>query len=98
MFMGPHSQAGRDQHRFHEPGRDVDQEPGDVAEGDRFEVEADRFEGPALDQLAALRLLGMPKITNKINGTAAACLLVAKLGKVTGDLCLHLATADEVTD
>jgi hypothetical protein len=45
MFIGPHSQAGQNtsvSRLFMKPG------------GTRLEVEADRFEGRAFDQLAAL--------------------------------------------
>jgi hypothetical protein len=42
----------------------------------------------SLDQIAARRFEGVPKVTNELDETTTARLLFAKLGKVTGDLCL----------
>ena len=42
----------------------------DVAEGQRFEVIADRFERPTLDQLTGLRFEAVPEITDEVEETA----------------------------
>jgi hypothetical protein len=67
---------------LHEAGRHVDQEALDLAEGHRFEMEADRFERPAIDQLAALRLEGVPEVADELDEATAPGPLPAQLVEV----------------
>jgi hypothetical protein len=59
--------------------------------GQCFEMIADRFERPTLDQLAGLGFEAVPEVANEIEETAAAGLLPAQLPKVTLDLFLLLS-------
>jgi hypothetical protein len=59
--------------------------PG-AAEGHCLQVETDRFEGPAIDQLAALRLKRVPEVSDELDEAPPAGLLPAQLVEVP--MCL----------